>query len=166
MEKKIVIGLILSGLGLGVAYSILNQKPKEVVVTKTVTVETLKYVDRVVLVKNNVVSDKTTTVKAKDGTETVTTEHIIDMSTSQDKSKEEDSQKSEETDKKLTSYASKYTIGVEKTVKPNLVDLTSMPKPEDLRLKLGVRIFSLPILAIIGSNLKFNEFTVGLTLEL
>ena len=47
----------------------------------------------------------------------------------------------------------------------NPSNLSLLPSPLDAKVIGGIRLFSLPVLLNVGTNLKFSEFTAGLTIE-
>ena len=161
-KKSIILIAILIGL-VGIVYTLFTPKPREIIVTKTVTVEVVKYVDRVVNVKADTIEDTITTVVAPDGTKTTIEKKLVDKSITDSKTIEQITSKSSETDKTVTKYAPNYTIGI---YTPYKVNLTQIPKLEDIHAMLGVRIFSLPVFATFGTTMMLSEFTIGLTLEL
>ena len=161
-NKTHIIYIVLIEV-LGVIFMFLSPTPKEKIVTQVVTKEVVKYVDKIVIQKGDIVTDRTITTEAKDGSKTVIVEHIADKTIvdAHTVAKTESKEVSEKTE--ITKYQSRFTLTALLPVTPS--NLLS-PNPLDLKLVGGMRIFSLPILVNIGTNLKLNEYVVGLTLEL
>jgi len=156
----IYIGIILCLL---ICYSLCGKQPKETIVTQTVTKTEIKYVDRIVLKNNNVAVDRTTTTESKDGSKTTVVEHSVDLSTINSQTIAKIQNQTTETKTEITRYQSNYQLSLMIPVKP----FSGMyPNPLDTRFTVGMRVFSLPVFLNAGSTVRFNEFTLGLTLEI
>ena len=157
---------IIYGAGIIILCIILlfSGKPKEKIVTQTETKEVIKYVDKIIIQHNDVITSRTIVQKQKDCSETTTTETIVDKTSIDEKKKIASQETQINTKTEITRYQSKYTLSVLYAFDPKKLNL--LPDPLDAKVIGGMRIFSLPVLINIGTNLKLTEVTAGLTIEL
>jgi exopolysaccharide biosynthesis protein len=99
-KTHIIYGIILLII-LGVGYNLLSSKPKEIIKTLTVTKEVVK---NVVQTRTQFI-DRKIEVKSKDGTDTITTEHIVNDSNTVSKTKLDETISKKEVEKFLSKYS-------------------------------------------------------------
>jgi len=155
-KTHIIYGVVIA-LILGAGYTLLSRKPKEVIKTEIITKEVAK---NVIVYKDRIIN-RTIVTKKKDGTEITVTENITDKGTIIDKSKEQTTVTKQEVDKFLSKYTIQalYPISFSDITKPGFNVL-------DTQIIGGVRVFDLPVLVNIGTNVRFSQVFIGLTIEL
>lgn len=138
-----------------IGYNLLNRKPKEIIKTVTITKVVTKEVEKEKLVY----TDRITTIKKANG----------DIVTISDKSHTDMKilAKTSEVDKisktEVIKFLSKYSIDVLYPINPLQVSL--VPNPLDIQVSVGIRVFDLPLFAIIGIDGHFNKVLMGARLE-
>lgn len=155
-KAHIIYICIILGL-MGALYTIFVKKPKEITKVVTVTKEVIKEVET----KRNLTEDKVITRKTKKGTVTVTREHIHDGTVIQSHTEVQ----VKTVTKTITNPKPRYTVT---TFYPLTPDTITHPlfNPLDLSVMGGVRVFDLPILLNVGTNLRVNQVNVGVTVEI
>lgn len=137
---------------IGILVACIEHQHREVVRVVTQT----KTIDHTVVQNKIQYVDRTITTKKKDGDVIVMTEHTSseDSLASQSQTKEDIFSKS------IQSSAPNYMVSAYSPVTLAPLD------PLNLQIVGGIRLASTPIFLNVGTNPRFNNITIGVTLEL
>ncbi len=160
-----ISGIVIAVIG-GVYFY--HSHPK--IEIKTVTTTEIKTVDRVVyvdrVIDRNIVTHTKKTIHRKNGDIITIASNSQDLSKvdtkSQSNTKSQEKDVTKTVDKKI--YQSSYQFTV--LYPTQFSSLTSPLDYTNTQAIVGARLGNLPLFLDLGTNLKFNQVSIGLTLEL
>jgi len=151
----IYLGVLLIVVGVG--FTFFKSKPKEKIVTVTET----KIVYRDVIKEKKVFVDRTIVTRKADGD--VITETIRDRSNITAETKTQVS--SVASTKTVEKFMSSYSIDALYSIPRDSITSPSF-NYKNVEINVGIRVFNLPVFALIGTEGTFNNLKLGLRVEL
>lgn len=161
-KSHIIYGVIILIVA-SVAYHFFKKDPEKIVTTLTKTVTQVQTVDKIVNKDRIVYVDKTITTRKKNGDVIVEVDHAnsdTKTDTTVQSKTETQTMVSKTT---VQTFMKNYSIEAMFPLDP--LNPAALPNPLDTQISLGVRIFSLPAFAVIGTDGHFNKVLIGLRVE-
>lgn len=160
-KTHIIYGVVILVL-CSVGYHFFSKTPSEIIKTKVETKIETKIVNKDVVRTKTVFVDKVKETKKANGDVIVETSHIRSSDDTKDKSTIKDDLKSTVTTTEVIKFMKRYSIDV---MYPMSISNIAAFKPLDIQVMVGVRIFSLPVFATIGTDGHFDKIIVGARME-
>ncbi len=160
-KLHLIYGVAIVSL-LTIMHALFSKQASVVTQTKTEMRTLVQYVDRKVLIHDNVVTNRVIETKKPDGTVITEKESITDLSSVGSntlKSSQEAVKVSEET---ATNFLSKYTLTVLYPLPRNEI-LNPSFEPKNLQVIIGRRVLDTSLLLNVGINFGVNTLFLGVT---
>ena len=164
-KTHIIYGVLIILIG-SIAYHFFKKDPEKITTTPTKVVTQLQTVEKVVTKDKVVYVDRVivTTDHKKNGDVIVTKEVDHQHSDTQLAAKTDSQTHTQSTEQKqvVESFMKNYSVEGLFPVNPfNPL----LPNPLDTQVNFGMRVFDLPVFAVVGTNGHLNQLMVGLRVE-
>ncbi len=160
-KTHIIYGIVIVLIA-SVAYHFFKKDPEKIVTTLTKVETKIQQVEKIVTKDRIVYKDRTITTHKKNGDVIVEVDH--EHSDTKVASNTQSKTQSQTVVQKtvVESFMKNYSI---EAMFPISIKDIGYPNPMDTQVSVGMRVFSLPVFAVVGTTPKLNSVLVGLRLE-